>query len=493
MQLEKSRRNIIKKTSLIGGANIITIILGMFRVKVIAILVGPVGVGVLSIFQNLIDLIKSITNLGINYSGVKEVASNSNDDINLFRSILILKRWSLTLGFVGMLLTVIFSVNLSKYSFGSRQYSNEIVVLSVTILFSSISGVQLAILQGMQKISEIIKSGLYASITSTFLLITLYYFFGLKAIVPGILIMTIVNLFFSWYFTKNIKMHDISLSFNETFREGFKIIKLGFFITLSGLTSNLTLYIVRIVLLEKSNLIILGAFQSSWTISTLFLSVFLTPLLLEFYPRLTKEAHDKNNINNLINEQLEITTLLAAPVIITIMVLSEPILHILYSRDFVIATPLLQWQMAGTFFIIISWPLGVLFLVKDKGLYSFLTDIFRLFLFVLFILIGFDSIGFAVLGIAYLVSNILTSLFIYLLTAKMVSFKYYSNNLKHILFFSSLLVIGLFNIFSVTNDQFQIITSTALVFFSIIYSVKNLNNILNIRNIISNRLIKRIK
>ena len=488
MLVENSRKNILKTTSLVGASNIITILLSILRVKVIAVLIGPSGVGIMGIFQNLVDLIKSITNLGINYSGVKEIASTSNDNSSLSKSLLILKRWSLASGIFGMLLTIIFSFHLSIYSFGNSNYTVHIILLSITILLSSVSGVQLAILQGLLRISDMIKASLYASIVSTFIIIPLYYFFGIKAIVPGIVIISIISLIFSWYYTRNVLINKITLSIKETFKEGINIIRLGFFITLSGLISNLTLYLVRIILLKKSDLLISGAFQASWTITTLFLSIFLSPMLLEFYPRLSKEPNDNDRINVLINEQQEITTLLASPVIITIVAISKFIINILYSKDFAQSIPILQWQMIGTFFIIISWPLGVLFLAKNKGNYSFITEVIRLILFILIILIGFDRIGISVIGIAYLLSNILTCAAIYIFTFKMVRFNYDKNNLTHIVISFLLLLTCVLNVFYIKNLILQTIVSAIVISVSITYSLKVLNRILNFRLFIANKL-----
>jgi antigen flippase len=477
---QNSHKSILKSTALMGGSNVLLILLGILRTKIIAVLIGPAGFGLMGIFQNLIELIKSITSLGINFSGVKEVASSSSDIIKVSKSILILKRWSISTGLVGTVLTILFSAQLSEYSFGNQLHYKEIIFLSINILISAISSVQLAILQGLQKMKELAKAGIFGSALATFLISILYFLLGTKAIIPGMLAISVSGLFFSWIFTRDIKVVKLNLSLLDTFQSGYTVIKLGFFITITGLLSNLALYIVRAIILKKSNLESVGAFQACWTISSLYLNVLLYPLIADFFPRLSKESNNSKLSIKLINEQLEITILLAAPFIISMILLSNIIVSILYSNSFLLATPILYWQISGTFFIIISWPLGVLFLARNKGSFSFISELFRLIIFLAIIFFGWDLLGISVLGISYLLSNFLTSIFIYFLTYKMINYNYSNINLKHILFFGLLIFLTHINL-KITNNIFHILFGFSIILISFIYSYVILNKLFDIK------------
>ena len=50
-----SYRRILKSSSIIGGSSVINILIGLLRTKVLAILIGPSGVGLVSLYTSLGD------------------------------------------------------------------------------------------------------------------------------------------------------------------------------------------------------------------------------------------------------------------------------------------------------------------------------------------------------------------------------------------------------------------------------------------------------
>jgi PST family polysaccharide transporter len=424
-------------------------------------------------------LIKSLTSLGINFSGVKEVASNSNDTVKVSKSILILKRWSLITGIFGTLFTIIFSYKLSEYSFGNHDHFKEIIILSISIVISAISSVQLAILQGLQKMKEMVKAGLFGSLLPTIIITFLYYFFGINAIIPGILSISLSSLLFSWLYSRKINVVKVNVSIKDTFNNGLEVVKLGFFITITGLLSNFSLYLLRSIILKNSDLNNVGAFQACWTISSLYLNVLLYPLIADFYPRLSQKINDNLQSSKLINEQLEITILLASPIIISIISFSKLVITIFYSNSFILAVPMLQWQIAATFFTIISWPLGVIFLTSNKGIYSFITEFIKLAIFLFIVSFGWKYFGILSIGIGYLVSYLTSSIAIYLITNNLIKFRYSFTNKKHISFIFIFVLLSLLNV-TILEGIMQVFFGCILFTIATLYSYNNISKLVNI-------------
>ncbi len=76
-----SSKDILKSTGLIGGSNIFTILIRVVQNKVVAILLGPTGVGIVSLFNSTISAIQSLSSLGLNISAVREVSISLKDEI----------------------------------------------------------------------------------------------------------------------------------------------------------------------------------------------------------------------------------------------------------------------------------------------------------------------------------------------------------------------------------------------------------------------------
>ena len=76
-ETHKSYRSLIKSTSIFGGVQFFKIIIAIVKSKIIALLLGPTGLGVLGLFNTTIGLITSITNFGLSTSAVKDIAAAS--------------------------------------------------------------------------------------------------------------------------------------------------------------------------------------------------------------------------------------------------------------------------------------------------------------------------------------------------------------------------------------------------------------------------------
>jgi antigen flippase len=490
----KSHKQILKSTSIVGGSQIASILIGIIRTKIVAILLGPVGIGYIGVLQNIIDLVRQSTGFGINFSGIKDVAESNatNDNIKISRAIKILKRWAFWTGILGTLLTLIFCVPLSNYSFGNSSYAVSIAIISITILIASISGGQLALLQGLRKINHMAKASFYGAILSTVITIPMYWILGIDGIVPGMILTSLGALALSWWFTKNIKLEKINLSYTETFKDGRRMARLGFFITITGILATITLYFVRSFLLKKMNIDAVGCFQACWMIATMYLGIILNAMLADFFPRLTEVNKDNEAVNRLINEQLEIAFLVASPMIVSIIVFARIIITILYSHAFELAIPILQWLIAGTFFTIISWPLGVMFLAKSKGIYSFVIESIWNVIFVAILYFGWDFYGFKIVGYSYLFACLVRLILAYWSTIYLSKFKFSKINIKYSLVFGVLIIIALTNV-TLFSNNIQYFISLIVILIGVTFSYVSLNKIMDINGFISNKIRKRNK
>jgi len=111
-----SYKSIIKSASILGGLQIFQIILGVLRTKNIAILMGVYGVGLLGLYTSSICFITGLFSMGLNTSGVKlisEIRNNDKDQESLRSVIFTLHTVMLSLAFLGLFITAVFSKQIS--------------------------------------------------------------------------------------------------------------------------------------------------------------------------------------------------------------------------------------------------------------------------------------------------------------------------------------------------------------------------------------------
>src|ERR1700732_2911467 len=77
-QPEQAERNtygqILKASALIGGSQVLNIAIGIVRTKAMAMLLGPSGFGLFGLYGSISDLTQSIAGMGVNTSGVRQIA-----------------------------------------------------------------------------------------------------------------------------------------------------------------------------------------------------------------------------------------------------------------------------------------------------------------------------------------------------------------------------------------------------------------------------------
>jgi len=185
-----SHRQILKATSIVGGAQVITIVFRILRSKVIAVLLGPMGVGIIGLFQSTLELLYNATGFGLHFSAVRDIAeaTGTNDEHRISKTILIMRRWIWFTGLLGMVIMAIFSKPLSRYAFGDEKYARGIIVLSLALLMMAISEGQLAVLRGLRRIGRMAKANVLGVVAGFLFSVPLYWFFGLRGIVPALLL-----------------------------------------------------------------------------------------------------------------------------------------------------------------------------------------------------------------------------------------------------------------------------------------------------------------
>ena len=477
---KESYKQIFKSTSIVGGAQIINIIIGIVRNKVIAILLGPSGVGIVGIYQSIVELVKSGTGLGINFSGVKSIAESNTDIEKVSKTILVLRRWEFSTGLIGTLIIIFLCNFFSNYSFGNNNYTYSIAFMSIISLISAVSAGQLAILQGLRKIKEMAKATLLGSVLGTIISLPLYAWLGVSGIVPAMILTALGSLIVSWLYSKKVKIVAVNITYSETFKEGLGMAKLGFFIVFNGFVATASLYLVRALIRDHLGLDSVGYFQAVWIISTMYINILLNSMIADYFPRLSALKDDIAGSNKLINQQLEMTLLVGTPMLMCMIAFATLAMNILYTSSFNSAIPVLRWQMAASFLTFISYTIGVLYLSKNKGWYAIISETLRQVVYIAFVYIGWNYFGFDVLGIGFLGANFISLIFVYFSVRKINLFSLTSINKKQIVVLFSFVTLSL--ICSLYLESYvQYICNGALIIFACFFCVHRLNQLLDLK------------
>ncbi len=489
---KNSYKSIAKATSLFGGVQVFQIILNLVRGKIIALLLGASGMGVNSLLVSSITMINNISGLGLNFSAVREISKSSETgDINKISvTIKIFRRWLILTSALGSIIVICFSPALSHFAFKNQNYTWAFILLSVMLVFNTLTTGNTALLQGTRNLKSFAKLSLTGSLIALCISSPLYYFWGIKAIVPSLILASAVSYLFSVYYTSKLKTTSVNVSTKKTISSGLEMVKLG--ITMMGATfiGSLVNYLVNTFICSYGSTADLGLYQAGMSITSQSVGLVFTAMSIDFFPRLAAISDDNFKIKKMVNQQGEITLLLATPVLILLALTAPLLIRILLSSEFMPITTFIRVLALGMAFKASSYSIGAISFAKgDKKTFFLLEGCYTNISTLLFNIVGYWLGGLIGLAYSFLFMHITYFLVINIVTAKLYRFSI-NKSLKKIFVTQTILITMVFVSFIVFSELYAYITSSFLAITSIYFSYKQLDKRIGISEYV-NKILKR--
>jgi len=368
---------ILKSSALIGGSSVINIAVSVVRAKAMALLLGPAGVGLMGLYFSILDLTHSIAGMGINRSGVRQIAeaAGSGETERVARTASVLRHTSLILGILGAVLLVVFCRAVSMWTFGTTDFAAPVALLSLALIFSSVSDGQAALIQGLRRISDLARIGVLAAVFGSAISLALVFFLREKGVAPSLVSAAAVTLVISWWYRRKVHVPAASLSISQVREEAGALLKLGSAFMASAVLTTGAAYAVRIIVRDYVGLDAAGLYQSAWALGGMYVGFILQAMGSDFYPRLTAVANNHRECNRLVNEQAQISLLLAGPGVIGTLTFAPLVIAVFYNTTFAGAVQPLRWICLGMVLRVIAWPMGFIVLAKGARSIFFWTEV----------------------------------------------------------------------------------------------------------------------
>jgi O-antigen/teichoic acid export membrane protein len=488
---QSSYKQIIKATSIFGGVQVITILISIIRSKFIAVLLGPIGIGISGMLTATTGIISGLTNFGLGTSAVRDISSafESGNTKRIAIVANVLNRWVWITGFLGMILTLVFSPWLSYLSFGNYDYTIAFLVLSITLLLNQLNSGQLVVLQGSRKISLLAKANLVGSIIGLLTTIPLYYIWGTDGIVPALAIAAFTSFLTSYYFRKKIYVEKIRVSKVRSIAEGKQMLKMGFLISMSGFMTLGFSYLVRLFITHEGSITEVGLYNAGFAIISTYVGLIFTAMGTDYYPRLSAVANNVNKSNETINNQIEISLIILGPLIITFILFIRFIIQLLYSDQFLGVSTMIVWAALGMFFRAVGWSIGFYLLAKGASNLFFWNELIANIYITLINIAFYYFWGLSGLGYSFVLSYFIYLIQLFLVTNIKFDFTFGKNVILILLMQLVFSTSGLLVLFNLNGPTF-FITSALLLISNFIYSYYLLDKRVDVKNII-NRLINK--
>ena len=437
-----SYSQILRSSAVIGGSSLVIAIISMVRTKALAVLLGPAGYGLLGAFGLIVDLARTAAQLGVNGSGVRQIAEavGSEDEQRIARTVLVLRRATMGCAVLGTMLLAVFAEQISTLTFGTANHATAVALLSVAVSLGLFTGSQSALLQGMRRIGDLAKVGIIGAVAGTLVSVPMVFFLGEDGLVSSLIAVAAASAFASWWYARKVVVGaPVDPKVDGLAKEFASLFKLGLAFLGSGLLSMGAMYIVRAIVVRDLGLEAAGIYQAAWTLGGLYIGFILQALGADFYPRLVGVIADHPECNRVVNEQAQVSLLLSAPGVIATITFAPLAVYLLYSVEFSASIEVLRWICLGMAMRIVTWPLGFIIVAKSRQLAFLGTDAAWAVANVSLTWLFVNRFGINGTGIAFFCSYLLHAAIVYPLARRMTGFRWCAGNIRAGLCFGSLI------------------------------------------------------
>lgn len=402
---DASYRTTLRSSSIIGGAQVVNIAVGFVKLKAVAVLLGPVGVGLAGLYVNLMQTAAAIAALGIGTVGTRQIAAAHAEggEVAVGRTRRALFWGTMGLAFIGAGLFWLSSGWIARVVLADETLAADVAWLSLGVALTVAAGSQGALLTGLRRIGDLARINVGSAVAGAALGVLALWLWGAQGIVAMVLVAPLAAFLLGHLYVARLgPPAGPRAPLPAMAREWRSMVQLGAAFMISGLVTMLGHLAARTLVQRELGPEALGHFQAAWTIGMTYLGFVLGAMSTDYYPRLTAAINDTEAARRLVNEQTEVALLLCAPVLLALLGFAPWVIRLLYSVEFGPAVEILRWQLLGDVLKVMSWPLGFILLAAGAGKTFVVTESLGMSVFVLGVFVGLPLIGVAATGVAFL-------------------------------------------------------------------------------------------
>ena len=331
---QSAYQHVLKYTSIFGGIQGLNILVSIVRTKLVAVILGPDGMGLMSLFSSTIKFVSDSTNLGIGTSAVRDMSEAfEKNDTKVDETVITVRTWSFLTALAGTLLCIVLSPLLNRFTFSWGDHILHFILLSPVVGMTAIMSGELSILKGARKLKSLAKVSIYGVFLSVLISIPILYLMGQRGIIPSLLLLTFVQMLLVIGYS--IRLYPYRLSFKKSsINKGMSMVRLGVAFVIAGVMGSGADFIIRSYLNYTDSLDAVGLYNAGYMMTMVYAGMVFSAMETDFFPRLSAVNKDIAASNMTINRQIEVSLLILSPMLVALIIALPIIIPLLYSGKF---------------------------------------------------------------------------------------------------------------------------------------------------------------
>lgn len=487
-------RSIFKATGILGGVQLFNILIGVIRNKIVSILLGPAGMGIVGLLTSTTTTITGFTNCGLTISAMKNIAvAYKNEDLDeLGRVLYVVKRLLWCTGILATLLCVVLCKQLSIWAFGNEDFKYSFCCLSVSLLFTQLTAGNQMIIKGCRQIRMYAKANVIGNFLSLFITVPLYFIWGINAIVPVLILLSLSTFLVSYYYQKKLLIKEVKVDAQEFKKTSSDILKIGVAIAAAEILPLISSYYIRIFMSENGGVELVGLFSAGFAILNGYVGMIFTAMSSDFIPRLSAVINDDKACEDTVNNQIRVSVMILLPILTLFVIFSKLVVGILYTSEFYPITEMIMWGAIGMFLKSTDWSMGCLFVPKRDTKVYLVLSIWAFVKFLLVNILCYKVWGLTGFGIALIFNHSLAII----VNAIYFNYKYKIKYNKDVILYT---ILGslYFGLLIATNNYLElqksiiILLDIVFVIAVSVFSIKKLDQYMDFINLVKIRFLKK--
>ena len=421
-------RRLVRSTAILGLGSAATVVAAILRSKILAAWLGPEGTGVLAQLAGLTAVLVPLATLGAGNGVVTMIAdARARGDSAKVRRI---TRTATTLAWtVGIGLAVLAALSspwLARGIYRDTGFVWAILLCSAAVPLSAVASLRITMLQGHEAVRQMAKlNGLIAAIGIA-AIVPMARFFGVKGAVAQIVVVAAAQAWLSGRFLRPLtppRPPDLAGEEPRIDRSLLgTIARYGGSALLVGLSSTLTLLVVRSILVGKLGLSQNGIYQVCVGVSGLTMPLILNSITATVWPEIAAKPRDADAVGPMAGG-IRLAFLLVTGVSAALLVGAPIWVRLFYSERFLPALDLLPFQFLGDYFRAAAWMFGIWLVPRQRLRPWVLFDVVYgvVLLAVFAVLVG--RVGIQSVVVAYVAAHVSHAVLHYALARRALGFR----------------------------------------------------------------------
>lgn len=328
-----STHHILKYIGIFGSVEALKILANLSRGKITAFFLGPLGAGLIAIYQNILDVINSCTNIGLETASIQqlsEIDSRTNQQ-EAASMACVIRTWSMAVAFLALTICLLAATAFSNLFFNDSATHFNVLLLAPAAFLTPIAAGECAILKGMHKLKRVATVELICAIGAVISTFVIYSILSINGILLAINVCIAISAIVHLYFCTQIMPYHVDFLSAETWKKGMPLLKFGIPYAATAIMTAVTTTTLYHIIQTTDEV---GLYKNGYALIMYYVGVIFSSYSIDYFPRLTSACHDTELKTRTVNKQIHVSFTVTTPLVMCFILALPITIPLLYTKEF---------------------------------------------------------------------------------------------------------------------------------------------------------------